>query len=236
MITTGTFRIVGRINDAIIDVENSSFSCNKFRRPFPVRLWGATGGLIRGQTPFVCGGNDYTNQRTSRDCYKLNEVGRWTKDPTAVLNTARNYAGTGSVVMNNKLVLSGGHGYSLLKSIELASPNGRSKTLSVELPFGLRYHCSIQWDSDIFMVIGGSSDSRGISAETYFINVKTNTLKNGPSLNNARFAFACGEITVQGESYIAVSGGAGASISTEMLSKGNVAQGWQRGMYILEPS
>ena len=238
MIATG--RDIGRSGndygtDIIIDVENSTFTCNKFRKPFPVKLYGATGALISGQTPFICGGYDGTNSKSSQDCYKLNEAGTWTKDQTAVLNTARRFAGTGSVVINNNLVLSGGSGSSgQLKSIELVSPNGRSKTLSVQLPFGLSSHCSIEWDSETVMIIGGyggkkSEKRRSRRAETYFINVRTNTLKNGPSLNNARNRFGCEELIVQGKSYIVVSGGHGADRLTEVLDKTNIGQGWQKG-------
>ena len=238
MIATG--RDIGRSgfnygNDIIIDVENSTFTCKKFRKPFPVKLYGATGALISGQTPFICGGYDGTNSKNSQDCYKLNEAGTWTKDQTAVLNTARRFAGTGSVVINNNLVLSGGSGSSgQLKSMELVSPNERSKTLSVQLPLGLASHCSINWDSETVLIIGGyrakkSTKKERRRAETYFINVKTNTLKNGPSLNNGRHAFACEDLKVQGKSYIVVSGGSGGYRSTEVLDKTNIGQGWQRG-------
>ena len=138
-------------------------------------MYGATGALISGQTPLICGGYDGTNWKSSQDCYKLNEAGTWTKDQTAVLNTARRFAGTGSVVINNNLVLSGGSGSSgKLKSIELVSPNERSKTLSVQLPFGLASHCSINWDSETVMIIGGyrakkSTKKERRRAETYFI-------------------------------------------------------------------
>ena len=193
-------------------------------------MYGTIGGLIKGQTPFICGGYDHTSRRNSRDCYKLNEAGTWTKDQIAVLNTGRSYAGTGSAVINNKLVLSGGSGSSgKLKSIELVSPNGRSKTLSVQLPLGLSSHCSIKWDSETVMIIGGLDTKRRKRAETYFINVRTNTLKNGPSLNNARYVFACEELKVHGQSYIVVSGGSGADKSTEVLDKTNIGQGWQKG-------
>ena len=214
--------------DTIIEVENSTFRCNKFRKPFPVNLRGATGGLIKGQTPFICGGYDQTKKTASRDCYKLNEAGDWTKDQIAILNTARSGAGTGSAIINNKLVLSGGRDNSgLLKSIELVSPNESSKTLSVQLPLAISNHCSIKWDFETVMIIGGESRYR--RAETYFINVRTNTLKNGPSLNNARTSFACEELKVEGKSYIVVSGGWGALSSTEVLDKDNIDQGWQKG-------
>merc|ERR1712062_676983 len=67
--------------------------------------------------------------------------------------------------------------------------------------------------------------------ESYFINVKTNQRTNGPSLNTARYGHACGELQLNGKSYIIVTGGwNGAPLrSTEVLDKNNVGQGWQIG-------
>ena len=134
LIATGTSRY-----DVIMDAVNSSFRCNKFHKTiFPVKLYGATGGLIRGQTPFVCGGFDrtYRGRKRSRDCYSLNEAGRWTRDkPTAVLNTIPfGFSKTGSVVMNNSLVVSG-FSENFSTSFELVSPNRRPKRLTVQLPW-----------------------------------------------------------------------------------------------------
>ena len=218
-----------------MDVDNSTFHCNKFhKRSFPVKLFGATGGLIRGQTPFICGGNDRSNMKKSRDCYNLNETGRWTKDTTAILNTTTiGFASTGSVVLNNSLVVSGYSG-PFLTSFELVSPNRRPKSLTITLPLELYDHCMVKWDSETFMVIGGRQNTKKnsrIRAETIFINIRTNTLKNGPPMNITRYAFACGEMKVQGESYIVVSGGVGRA-GVQLLNKGKIAQGWQKGKLI----
>ena len=228
----------------IIDVEASYFNCTKVK-PFPINiLRGASGGLINGRTPFICGGEGRNGSSLfeSKYCYQLTESGSWIKDQTATLNTARSDAGKGgSVVMNkNQLVLSGGFGMSSnwnwLNSIELISPNASAKTLSVQLPVGLPSHCQVPWDSDTFMVIGGfmMSGSRiGVRAESYFINVKTNQVTKGPSLKSGRAEHSCGELEVMGKSYIVVSGGIGGENiqSTEMLDKSNVGQGWQTGKY-----
>merc|ERR1711860_238141 len=67
----------------------------------------------------------------------------------------------------------------------------------------------------------------------YFIDVKTNQLTNGPSLNTARSSHACEELEVTGKSYIIVTGGSNNNgdyeRSTEVLDKNNVGQGWQKG-------
>ena len=107
----------------------------------------------------------------------------------------------------------------------MLSPDATSQTMSVKLPTGLRSHCQVPWDSDKYFIIGGSDGSK--RDETYFINVKTNQLTNGPSLNTARSGHACGEMDVNGKSYIIVTGGL--LRSTEVLDKNNVEQGWQKG-------
>ena len=229
MIVTGMPYNDGRKTE-IVDVENSNFACTNLK-PFPVRMYGATAGLINDQTPFVCGG--YDDNVNSKDCYKLNDAGSWAKDQNASLNTERHYAGFGSVVLNkNQLVLSGGDnsgGY--LKTIELVTPNESSQTLSVQLPSGFNVHCNVPWDTETFLITGGNDylTGGGTRTETYFVNVKTATLTNGPSLKLARRDHACAELNVLGKSYVIVSGGQGANKTTEILDKGNVTQGWQQG-------
>ena len=118
-----------------------------------------------------------------------------------------------------------------LTSIEMLSPDATAQTLSVQLPTGFSHHCQLPWDSETFFVIGGWGDSR--RDETYFIDVKTNQLTNGPSLNTARNSHACEELQVTGKSYIIVTGGSDSNYdilrSTEVLDKNNVGQGWQKG-------
>ena len=122
MVVTGYPLADGR-NMEIVDVENSTFTCTKIKS-FPKQLVAATGGLINGLTPFLCGGWQ-DNSRNSKDCYKLMDSGSWAKDQIASLNTERHWAGFGSVVMNkDQLVVSGGKnsGGGYMKTIELVTP------------------------------------------------------------------------------------------------------------------
>ena len=163
-------------NTEIIDVGiNSNYSCPKVQ-PFPVQLYGATGGLVNGQ-PFLCGGYDKTNEHYSKDCYTLTNSGSWAKDDTAALNTTRGFV-YGSVVLQNNLFISGGSNGNHLNTIEMLSPNTISETLSVTLPKGIYNHCQVSFSSNQFMVIGGY-DGSTTRAETYFLNMETNQLTQG---------------------------------------------------------
>ena len=231
MIATGSPFTNGRKTE-IVDVEDSNFRCTNIEQ-FPVKLYGSSGGLIHGQTPFICGGRAEINGEWtySNDCYHLTESGSWAKDQRATLTTARGWAGYGSVVLNNNLILTGGYnGNNRFSSIEMLSPNTSAQTLSVQLPEGFYSHCQVPWDSETFFVIGGWTDSRRRD-ESYFINVKTNQRTNGPSLNIARDSHACGELEVNGRTFIIVTGGYNGDglRSTEILDKNNVGQGWKTG-------
>ena len=207
-------------------MDNSSFTCYKYNH-FPRRLYGATGGQI-GDKFFICGG--YTGSY-SNACYELQDNGAWKYDSTASLNEVRYVAASGSVIMNNSLVVAGGTASSRLSSIELVSPNTRSRTLSMRLPSSMYGSCIVPWDNHTFMIIGGYSSS-GSSSSTYFFNIANNTRITGPYLRKSRYYAACHEMVLKnGESYIIVVGGHGSSpeYSTEVLSKSAFKNGWKYG-------
>ena len=87
-------------------------------------MYGATGGLVL-QKPMVCGGSTLDIQDKSKACFTLNQNGEW-KEESVVLDEARSFAATGSVIMNDKLVLAGGRGLGYgtsFSTIELVSLN-----------------------------------------------------------------------------------------------------------------
>ena len=211
----------------IIDLDNPSFTCSKVRQ-FPIKSSYATGGLV-GQTPLICGGSGYSGY--FKACYTLLENGSWKEDKVANLNTGRHSAAYGSVVINDQLVLAGGEYSFDGDTIELVSPNTRSRTLSVKLPVAVSSSCIVEWDENSFMLIGGYGSSRK-RRETYIIDTVRNTITNGPNLKTGRYDHGCEKIDVNGESFIVVSGGYGVR-STEVLSVTNNRNGWQNGKNLI---
>ena len=99
-------------------------SLNASKKGFPINLYSATGGLV-SQKPMVCGGSTLDIQDKSKACFTLNQNGEW-KEESVVLDEARSFAATGSVIMNDKLVLAGGRGLGYgtsFSTIELVSLN-----------------------------------------------------------------------------------------------------------------
>ena len=210
----------------IIDIKDPSFNCTKPKQ-FPVSWSHAVGGLV-GQVPFVC-------ERVSNGCYALQQSGSWQKDRYA---TGERWAATGSLVINDKLVIAGGwrsQGSTTLTSIQAASPNTRTKTLSVRLPVARYSACMVPWDADTFLMIGGGDSTWKSMKNTYYVNMNTNRVTNGPTLLTARRFHACNEIIVNGESFIIVAGGSGsgAGTSTEYLSKSSTRNRWKAGKIII---
>ena len=174
-----------------------------------------------GNTPLICEGYSGGYKKS---CYSLKEDGAWKFESN--LNTAGNNAATGSVIMNNKLVLAGGYNGNRLSTIEVVAPNTEPVTLPIRLPLGMSGSCIVPMDTNTFMIIGGYDGSK--RRETYFFNMAKNERTIGPSLMTARSYFACNTMTVNGEDYIIVAGGYGAEKSTEYLPSANYGSGWQK--------
>ena len=231
LIATGSGYDNGR-NTEILDMEDPFFACPTVEL-FPVKMYRGVGALVK-ETPFICGG--HFNQARYTSCYTLEDNGRWKEDKVASLNTPKNYAA--SLTMNDKLVVAGGQYGSLLKAIELVSPNTISMTLPYELPVALStYPCAASWNSDTFMLVGGRSAQYSYEERTYFIDMGNNTVINGPNLQIGRIYQACQEMIVNDSSFIVVAGGwteNGSTNSTEVLSKSSVEDGWQPGQIKLK--
>ena len=203
-----------------MDLEDASFQCTLSQ--FPTNAHGATGGLV-GNTPLICGGRIGSNYQNS--CYSLKEDGAWKLEASSLI-TARLGAATGSVIINNKLVLAGGYNGNYLATIEVVAPNEESETLPISLPVGMYGSCIVPWDTNTFMIIGGWVGRN--RRETYFFNMANNERTDGPSLLTGRNNFACNTMNVNGEDYIIVAGGNGATRATECLPKTNYGSGWQK--------
>ena len=163
---------------------------------------------------------------THKSCYSLKEDGDWELESN--MNTARAWAANGEVIMNNKLVIAGGWNGTRLDTIEVVAPNTQAVTLPIRLPAAMSDSCIVPWDTNTFMIIGGSSGGLGFSKQTYFINKANNTYTNGPNLLTARRSFGCHNMKINGEDFIIVAGGIGAEKSTEYLQKANYQSGWKK--------
>ena len=217
----------------ILDLEDSNFQCDG--PEFPVGVLAASGAVVNGQ-PMICGGVVKDSGRT-KSCFTLKDQ-TWEETQT-VMTSARNYMGPG-IVLDNKLVLTGGK----LKS-EVEEPEDSDFVTTIELvdgrtselnhpgdDGGLHGHCQIAWNSTTIFTIGGGESFSSYSADTWFINLDKKVSYKGPKMKNARAYFGCGEMVVDGNTYIVAAGGwNGKEVikSTEILNKDDLTSGWTDG-------
>ena len=207
-------------------MEDASFKCTVDE--YRTSAQEGTGGLV-GNTPIICGG--IIGHQHQKSCFSLKEDGSWKDEYN--LNTARRLAATGSVIINNKLVIAGGWNGGWLDSIEVVAPSNKSETLSrIKLPKPMYGSCIVPWDPNTFMIIGGENGGAP-RKQTHFIHMNNNynTYENGPNLLIARYYFACHTMKVNGEDFIIATGGSGSSgsgRSTEYLQRANWKSGWKR--------
>ena len=240
--------ITNILTTEIIDIGNSSFECSKVRK-FPKPLWWANGGWVGGK-PMVCGGSDdYLGLTFQKSCHTLEGNGTWKEDKKATLSRGKQNQISGSVVIKNQLYIPEYVGigkkdkYGMYTkaylNFEMAAPNTASKTLQSLNSWGIfediysnQHSCIVKWDANTIMLIGANSQKR----ETYFINMEYKTVTPGPKLRQGRMHHACNELTLNGETFIVVTGGGSSSgylKSTEMLAKSIhsywYGKGWRRG-------
>ena len=141
------------------------------RNPYPAssKNYGAVGGLLYGDTPFICG-----DDRQYSNCYIL---GNSTVLSSATLLAYRYGGAAGLVIGQSKLWITGGNLRSVRTTSEFVSP-GQESVKGSDLPVYLTKHCMVQLDEDTNMIV--KSNYR---LETnYFYSIKNDSFTEGPKL------------------------------------------------------
>ena len=198
MILNGYPRDNGQ-NVQIVDLNDASFSCNKF--PKTDKMWRGVAGIVEGM-PIWCGG--YDGSRIDH-CQKLDLEDKTWKHAVD-LKEAKSSLGKGSIIFNGKLMVSGGYRNSRLDTIEMVSLS--STTIpNFKLPVPLYGHCNIQLNETNYMITGGYSPGYRNRKETFIQDLETGTITNGPNMNDGRYYHACTKFKLNGVNYALVLGG-----------------------------
>ena len=122
LVTTGYPHENGGISE-VIDLNDPTFTCNGVLN-FPFPLHDAVGGIVQN-IPLVC----------SNTCWTLQPNGAWREEQNLTLTSETQATASGSVVMNDELVVVQG------PTVQLVSPKNGSRTLSARLPWTLESPC-----------------------------------------------------------------------------------------------
>ncbi len=190
------------VRSEVIDLENPDSNCEDYL-PYPISsgTYGAVGGLLYGDTPFICGGD--TGQGSN--CYFLGN-----SEVQATLAADR-YKTAGLVMDEDNIWITGGGDSAVSKTSEYVAPHQES-VKGPDLPVSLRQHCMVQLDDDTVMFLGSVYDSERRSPKTLIYSISNNSFTDGPDLTEPKSAMMCGVIEDdQGNKIVVIAGGAGDS-------------------------
>ena len=229
LITTGVSQKFG-ISDEIgqgtiiIDLKDDKIDCTLSDYP-STRMHYGTGGIVEAEIPMVCGGYD-GDATFFKDCHKFLD-NTWIA--AGKIETGRSSMGSGNIVINGNLLLSGG--FVGTKDLDSSVLIDSSSTMELkDLPIEISTHCNVRMNSSHMMVTGGYSYDGGRRSETLLFDLTKEEWADGPSMRAERSSHGCAQMALGDKTIIWVTGGWDGSRSiqfTEYLEDLN--QGWQSG-------
>ncbi len=215
LVTTGVKNATSLQNTVISEVISLNEPLLRCQRLMdcPLSLAGATGALLDGNTPTICGG---FSSSTVDKCYSYHKDGWWNaRNLTLPRFTPAN------VVLDNgrTLCVTGGfNGSKVTDTIDLVTLSSSRTSGPMELPVALTGHCMVRVFNRMTFVIGGY---RSIKAgnSTWILNQSSIEWTIGPDLNIGRSEHACGYTFIRSTGFPAIvaAGGYPALDSAEIL-------------------
>ena len=226
LIVTGYGPDETRQESTLIDVKNQNFNCDLPN--FPIEVAYGVGGILSGEIPMVCGG--IGRYRVSAACYKL-VPDQWIE--AGELATGRISMGTGNLVIDGRLLLSGGDDdRDWVTTTQLIDANAVTEARQ-DLPVKISTHCNVMLNSTHYMVIGGQNTNHSYRAETFIFDLVRGEWFDGPSMNVKRGFHGCARMVLGEKSIVWVTGGSDGEDhllqSMEYLDLENWDQGWKLG-------
>ena len=185
----------------VIDLVNASNSCRLAK--FPATLTWAVGEYSSVDGTIICGGWNPNTYTDLADCYLVDtnssEFTNYTR-----LSIPRSFASSVMLQNGSLLVLGGRNEDEALNSTEVISDSGAQA--SIDLPSPLYGHCTAQINDTMAIVTGGFNGS-SLMSSTYFLDLVTLSVTEGPPLSGARRRHGCTVFRHNGMRLAIVAGG-----------------------------
>ena len=197
----------------VIDLVSPSKSCTL--SDFPVRLSLAIGAFTP-LGPTICSGYNYETRSKIGDCFTLkSNGGNFLHSSDVTLNTPRNSA-SGFVSNLGELFISGGIGSGgNMNSGEIINFD-QNNVDDFVLKEKIRGHCSVLVNSSTAMILGGYDGSSSVKS-TYFLNLNTFKVTDGPKMQERRQYLGCAVFEHNKQKFVIAAGGWNLK-STEILN------------------
>jgi hypothetical protein len=225
-----------------LDEENPDLKCDNFQN-LPIEVpFGATGQLLFGRIPIICGGwgNECNCQAFQNGSWFL------ARYPTNCRTRAA------STILTNSegkevLLIAGGYDkdYKDLRSVETFDGNDWKSQEIRKIPIFTYEHCIVKINSSTLLSIGGQN-GKNVLSSTFFYNAQYNKWTPGPVLTNSRSALSCGILkrknpdSNQMQKIVVAAGGTNCNCrpSVELLylnSDDSPHGGWEKGPELPTP-
>ena len=198
----------------VIDLVSPSKSCTL--SDFPIRLDYAIGAFTP-LGPTLCSGENPDTSSRIGDCFTLkSNGGNFLHSSDVSLNTPRQSA-SGIVSNLSELIISGGYdnGNNNMNSGEIIKFD-QNNVDDFVLKEKIRGHCSVLVNSSTAMILGGYDGSSSVKS-TYFLNLNTFKVTDGPKMQERRSWFGCAVFEHNKQKFVIAAGGVSLK-STEILN------------------
>ena len=201
----------------VIDLVSPSKSCTL--SDFPIRLYYAIGAFTP-LGPTICSGYNYGTSSRIGDCFTLkSNGGNFLHSSDVSLNTPRQSA-SGCVSKLGELFISGGYdnGGNDLNSGEIINFD-QNNVHDFVLKEKIEGHCSVLFNSSTAMILGGRDGGSSSVKSTYFLNLNTFKVTDGPKMQERRSFFGCAVFEHNKQKFVIAAGGWNPELkSTEILN------------------
>ena len=190
-----------------------------------------------GEVVVLCGGEKSAGKSYYASCFKLlPDENTWKRFTDLGLVNRRSKSGLGNVIIQGKLVVSGGKSdEGQTKMTQLVSPDGTVEIVQ-DSPVTLG-HCMIKTDENTVLITGGFGSSG--EKNTYYQDFAFKTTNPGPEMLENRRYHGCGLTLINGKAVAWVVGGsAGNGIldTTEYLELEAATPTWKEGPKMIIPT
>ena len=199
----------------VIDLVSPSKSCTL--SDFPIRL-GSAIGAFTPLGPTICSGINYDTSSRIGDCFTLkSNGGNFFNSSDVTLNTPRRSA-SGFVSNLGELIISGGldSGVNELNSGKIINFD-QNNVDDFLLKEKIQGHCSVLVNSSTAMILGGYEGGSSSVKSTYFLNLNTFQVTDGPKMQERRRHLGCAVFEHNKQKFVIAAGDPDLK-STEILN------------------
>ena len=193
----------GALKTELVDLGGPNTKCDLPDFPIEFAVSGSVGfNNVNG--PTICGGYKFDETITNA-CINLNSDHQW--ESLTNMTTPRLSASVTHIGSEEFLIIGGlDDAFTDLKSTEIVGFSGSEA--SEDLPFTIAGHCTLKINETTALICGGTQNGQDNSDATWFMDLITFKIQEGPRLQTGRLGHGCATLNLDDKNYVIITGGA----------------------------